>query len=152
MFEHPSKDASFWVGISVIFGFISLFALLIAWAICPNKESADLYYKHGGDPKAISAEIQQGNHERAIQNQVRAQQMEARNNRSSSAICPKCRSSNIQIINQDRKSFSAGKAIGGALLTGGIGLLAGFAGKKGDFQCHCLNCRNLFTIDKNAFK
>ena len=44
--------------------------------------------------------------------------------------CPKCKSTNIQVLGERRKGFSIGKAIGGALLTNGIGLLAGFAGKK----------------------
>jgi len=45
--------------------------------------------------------------------------------------CPYCHSKNIQFMNQDRKGFSVGKAAAGAILTGGIGTLAGFAGKKG---------------------
>lgn len=44
--------------------------------------------------------------------------------------CPRCKSTNIPVLGQKRKGFSAGKALGGAFLTGGIGLLAGFAGKK----------------------
>lgn len=39
-----------------------------------------------------------------------------------------------------KKAFSVGKAIGGALLTGGIGTLAGFAGKKGKYEVFCMNC------------
>lgn len=66
----------------------------------------------------------------------------------SAITCPKCGSINVQFIAQDQKSFSVGKAVGGALLTGGIGLLAGFAGKKGDYQCHCQNCGEIFTVPK----
>ena len=62
--------------------------------------------------------------------------------------CPKCGNLNVQFVQQDRKGFSAGKAVGGALLTGGIGLLAGFAGKKGDYQFFCPNCGNMFTVSK----
>lgn len=58
--------------------------------------------------------------------------------------CPSCSSINVQFLQQDKKSFSVGKAVGGALLTGGIGALAGFAGKKGKKQWHCQNCGNLF--------
>lgn len=58
--------------------------------------------------------------------------------------CPSCSSINVQFLQQDKKSFSVGKAVGGALLTGGIGALAGFTGKKGNKQWHCLNCGNLF--------
>ena len=39
-----------------------------------------------------------------------------------------------------RKGFSVGKAIGGALLIGRIGALAGFAGKKGKYEVFCMNC------------
>lgn len=59
--------------------------------------------------------------------------------------CPKCKSTNIQVIGNNRKGFSVGKAIGGALLTGGIGALAGFAGKKGKYDCFCAECGNRFT-------
>lgn len=44
--------------------------------------------------------------------------------------CPKCRSTDVEFMSNNRKGFSAGKAAAGAVLTGGIGLLAGFAGKK----------------------
>lgn len=62
-----------------------------------------------------------------------------------SMICPKCHSTNLEIMGNNRKSFSVGKAIGGALLTGGIGVLAGFAGKKGKYEVFCRNCGNRFT-------
>src|SRR5690625_4923760 len=48
-----------------------------------------------------------------------------------SVKCPNCDSINLQHLGNDRKGFSVGKALGGAVLTGGIGTLAGFAGKKG---------------------
>lgn len=44
--------------------------------------------------------------------------------------CPKCKSTNIQVLGERRKGFSVGKAIGGRLFTGEIGLRVGFAGKK----------------------
>lgn len=58
--------------------------------------------------------------------------------------CPHCNSKNVQFMQQNKKGFSVGKAIGGAVLTGGIGTLAGFAGKKGNKQWHCQECRNIF--------
>ena len=58
--------------------------------------------------------------------------------------CPKCRSKNVQFMQNNRKGFSVGKALGGAALTGGIGTLAGFAGKKGKNQWHCTNCGHVF--------
>lgn len=60
--------------------------------------------------------------------------------------CPKCGGTKIQVLGNDRKGFSAGKAIGGALLTGGIGLLAGFAGKKGKYEVFCTDCGNRFQV------
>lgn len=61
--------------------------------------------------------------------------------------CPRCGSKNIQLAGKHRKGFSVGKAVGGAALTGGIGALAGFAGKqtkKSDWVC--LDCGKSFTI------
>ena len=66
--------------------------------------------------------------------------------------CPYCRSSRFEIVGQDKSSFSVGKALGGAILTGGIGVLAGFIGTKGDFQCHCQECGSMFTLSKHAVK
>ena len=60
--------------------------------------------------------------------------------------CPNCGSKNIQLLGQNKKAFSAGKAIGGAILTGGIGLLAGFAGKKGKFEWICMECSKRFQL------
>jgi hypothetical protein len=60
--------------------------------------------------------------------------------------CSKCKSKNIQLLGQDKKGFSFGKATGGALLTGGVGLLAGFAGKNGKFQWVCMDCGNRFEM------
>lgn len=58
--------------------------------------------------------------------------------------CPHCNSKNVQFMQQNKKGFSVGKAVGGAVLTGGIGTLAGFAGKKGKKQWHCQECGNIF--------
>lgn len=58
--------------------------------------------------------------------------------------CPNCNSKDVSFLQQDKKAFSVGKAVGGAVLTGGVGALAGFAGKKGNKQWHCQNCGNMF--------
>lgn len=58
--------------------------------------------------------------------------------------CPNCQSTDIQFMQNNKKGFSVGKAVGGAVLTGGVGTLAGFAGKKGKNQWHCTNCGNVF--------
>jgi len=60
--------------------------------------------------------------------------------------CPKCKSTSIQVLGNDRKAFSVGKALGGALLTGGIGTLAGFAGKKGKYEVFCTDCGHRWKV------
>ena len=42
-------------------------------------------------------------------------------------------------LTANKKGFRAGKAVAGAVLTGGVGLLAGFIGS-GDVKVTCLNC------------
>lgn len=54
--------------------------------------------------------------------------------------CPKCSSTQITA---NKKGFSGGKAVAGAVLTGGIGLLAGFHGKD-KVIITCLSCGNNF--------
>lgn len=60
--------------------------------------------------------------------------------------CPKCKGINIQVLGNDKKSFSMGKAVVGAALTGGIGALAGFAGKKGKYDVFCTDCGHRFQV------
>ncbi|KRM79448.1 hypothetical protein FC84_GL001627 [Lapidilactobacillus dextrinicus DSM 20335] len=62
--------------------------------------------------------------------------------------CPKCGSTDVVFMQNNKKAFSTGKAIGGAVLTGGIGALAGFTGKKGKNEWHCNNCGNTFKTKK----
>jgi len=54
--------------------------------------------------------------------------------------CPKCRNKDLHT---EQKGFSGGKALVGAVLTGGIGLLAGTIGSK-DIQITCLKCGHKF--------
>ncbi|MDR3132685.1 MAG: zinc-ribbon domain-containing protein [Prevotellaceae bacterium] len=54
--------------------------------------------------------------------------------------CPKCKSKEIH---SQHAGFSGGKALTGALLTGGIGILAGTIGNK-DVQITCLKCGHKF--------
>lgn len=51
-------------------------------------------------------------------------------------LCPKCNSNQIT---SNQKGFSGGKAVAGAILTGGIGLLAGLHGSK-KVMITCLSC------------
>ena len=55
--------------------------------------------------------------------------------------CPYCGSSQLVA---NKKGFGAGKAITGAILTGGVGLLAGFIGS-GKVKVTCLKCGNKWS-------
>ena len=54
--------------------------------------------------------------------------------------CPKCGSEQISV---NKKGFSGKNAVAGAVLTGGIGLLAGTIGSN-KVMITCLNCGNVF--------
>lgn len=54
--------------------------------------------------------------------------------------CPRCGSTQISA---DKKGFSGTKAVAGAALTGGIGLLAGTIGSN-RIKITCLNCGHIF--------
>ncbi|MFT8406142.1 hypothetical protein [Liquorilactobacillus nagelii] len=61
--------------------------------------------------------------------------------------CPKCKSHNIQVLDNRRKAFSLGKAAVGGVLYGGIGTIAGFAGAKGKkYDAVFMYCGNKFKI------
>lgn len=62
--------------------------------------------------------------------------------------CPYCKSTDIYAVGKSKKGFSAGKAVAGALLTGGIGLIAGFSGKNGKMMYCCSNCNKSFKESK----
>lgn len=53
--------------------------------------------------------------------------------------CPKCNSMNIRV---GQKGFGLGKAAGGAILLGPVGLLGGMLGrKKIEFVCQACGCK-----------
>lgn len=59
--------------------------------------------------------------------------------------CPKCKSLNVQLMGNDKKGFSAGKALFGAAITmNPVGLAAGLIGKKGKYDFYCQDCGNRF--------
>lgn len=62
----------------------------------------------------------------------------------SRVTCPYCGSKNVNFMQNNKKAFSTGKAVAGGILTGGIGLLAGFAGKKGMNEFFCRDCNRTF--------
>lgn len=59
--------------------------------------------------------------------------------------CPKCNSTNLHI---DKKGFSGGKALAGAVVAGGIGILAGTIGSH-DIDVTCLKCGHKFNPVKD---
>ena len=59
--------------------------------------------------------------------------------------CPKCASTQISA---NKKGFSGGQAVTGALLFGGVGLLAGTAGS-GKVKITCLSCGHVFNPGDN---
>ncbi|VIZ61658.1 phage protein [Streptococcus pneumoniae] len=77
-------------------------------------------------------------------NQEKKKQEKKQEKKQNIITCPNCKSKDVTFLQQDKKAFSVGKAVGGAVLTGGVGALAGFAGKKGNKQWHCQNCGNFF--------
>lgn len=61
-------------------------------------------------------------------------------------FCPFCGSEDVAPLSKHREGFSAGKAVAGAVLAGGVGALAGFAGEsssKVDWLCN--DCHKAFT-------
>lgn len=65
---------------------------------------------------------------------------------NSALHCPYCGSINVNALGADKKKFSVGKAVGGAVLTGGVGALAGFLGKKtGKTDFVCMDCGKQFV-------
>lgn len=68
------------------------------------------------------------------------------NKKSNKLCCPNCGATQIVIMGKQEKNFSIGKALGGAILTGGIGTLAGFTGKKGKYDCYCQSCGERFRV------
>jgi hypothetical protein len=67
-------------------------------------------------------------------------------NESPSISCPKCGSHDLYV---GKKGFSGKKAVGGALLNGGIGLLAGTLGSN-KIKITCLNCGHVFKPGDSA--
>jgi ribosomal protein S27E len=59
--------------------------------------------------------------------------------------CPKCGSTQLSA---DKKGFGLGKAIGGGLLLGPVGLLGGLVGSK-KVMITCLKCGNQWKAGNN---
>ncbi|MFE2863229.1 hypothetical protein [Sphingobacterium multivorum] len=62
--------------------------------------------------------------------------------------CPKCNSTQLTA---DKRGFNTGKAVAGAVLTGGIGLLAGLHGKD-NIVVYCMSCGESWKPSEYAKK
>ena len=62
--------------------------------------------------------------------------------------CPECKSTDFTT---NKKGFGLGKAVGGLILTGGVGLLGGFIGSQ-KINITCLSCGNRWTPKKVCSK
>lgn len=62
--------------------------------------------------------------------------------------CPKCNGTNLSA---QKAGFGLGKAAVGAVLTGGVGLMAGFLGSN-KIDVHCLECGHKWNPAKLAKK
>lgn len=117
-----------------------------------------LYEKRGGTVDYQDHDSQEYNNHRSVQRvEPRHQEVHhyhhappTKKGRRGSLRCPKCKSIDVNLLDENRKGFSVGKAIVGSVITspvGGIGGLAGFTGgkrKKKIFTCQ--NCGHVFKF------
>ncbi len=82
--------------------------------------------------------------EQKLERQAQAAESLKELNEKYALKCPYCSSKNVDFMQNKKKNFSVGKAVAGTALTGGVGSLAGFVGKKGNNQWHCKNCGQIF--------
>jgi len=91
-------------------------------------------------------------HNRKFREQCTEEQVFKRKKREldlrNALYCPHCLSINVDVMGGRPKSYSIGKALGGAMLAGDVGLLAGFAGTNGGYECRCKDCGRRFKINK----
>ena len=114
------------------------------WVLTENSEDVLNQYK---TQKAEKAQARKEKRKEAYENLAKIESNGGIFHRQ--VRCPKCRSTNIQIVGQHKKGFSVGKAAAGVALTGGIGSLAGFAGKKTKkVDMICMNCGKQFKYKK----
>jgi len=78
-------------------------------------------------------------------NQTFQEQLNTTNTEEEKIRCPNCKSTQITA---HKKGFSGIKAVGGAVLTGGIGILAGTIGSN-KILLTCLSCGNKFKAGED---
>lgn len=128
-----------WVFLGVVANFATKFALKkhdekVYASLTPQEREA--VKKEKEEKARIKAEKKA--HAQAVIQQLQKEKMK----------CPRCGSRNIQPAGVHKGGFSVGKAVGGAILAGGVGSLAGFAGKQtGKSDWVCLDCGKSFTIN-----
>jgi DNA-directed RNA polymerase subunit M/transcription elongation factor TFIIS len=91
------------------------------------------------DPKVQAGIAREIRHEKAVKQEQKAQE---------EIKCPQCGSTQVTAY---RKGFGWGRALVGGVLTGGVGILAGFVGSR-DVQIVCLKCGKKFYPPKKKKK
>ncbi len=81
---------------------------------------------------------------REMKNSAYVEKIKSRDSAAGSAVCPSCGSPNIRFISEKREAFSAGKAVAGLVVAGGIGATAGFLGGKVGNDVICRDCGHRF--------
>jgi|AntRauTorckE5430_2_1112549.scaffolds.fasta_scaffold02072_1 predicted RNA-binding Zn-ribbon protein involved in translation (DUF1610 family) len=112
---------------------------------CGNKvEKTDLFCSKCGEKSADITEIEtkpDSNQATLLSPKISATNSNINVKNDHNKIkCPKCKS--INVIG-GKKGFSGTQAVGGAILTGGIGILAGTIGSN-KVELSCLSCGNKF--------
>lgn len=97
---------------------------------CPDCGSTYFGYLGEGDNVPINEEAKR-----------QCEESEKRYEQATTPHCPKCGSTSITAA---KKGFGVGKALAGAVVTGGVGLLAGFIGS-GKVELICMNCGHKWT-------
>ena len=147
------------------FAVLGIFGFIVAWAVVKYKAymtperrqeiKARLVAKRQEIKARRVAKKEEHKGQKSLLTKIVESQAQAENRKASiqrtklkeKMKCPRCGSHNIQLAGVHKGGFSVAKAAGGTILTGGIGSLAGFAGKqtkKSDWVC--LDCGKSFTI------
>lgn len=137
------------------FAVLGVFGFIIAWVVVKYKAYMTPERRQKIKARrAAKKEARKG--QKSLLTKIIESQEQAENRKASiqrtklkaKMKCPRCGSRNIQLAGAHKDSFSVTKAVGGAVLAGGVGSLAGFAGKRtGKSDWVCLDCGKTFTIN-----